>query len=140
MKNLFLAAFLFLSPTVMGQEIVKPVRVSVTALSDDQYDKQLLDGFRTELRKLRYIEISERQSTWNIFLTATPVAGSGQCPGYASAILIVRNEAPPFLSIDTGETLTSLASHWVLRLDKEFFKPPRDESASAQASRKTGKK
>lgn len=138
MKTCFLLASLFfLSCSALAQEVVKPIRVSVTALSEDQHDKQLVDEFRGALRNLRYIEISERQSQWNIFLTATPITENGQCPGYALAILVVNKDSSPWMHIYTGMDLQSLAQHLVENLEQRFFRPPR--AAVEENTGKSGK-
>lgn len=122
MKSTLLFLILLASPA-LGQQLVDPVKVTVSAMASDEDSARLVGAVRAQLRTLGYIGIVERNADYVISLMAAPIEGMA-CEGYAAAMFAGRvpDKRSDRASMHTAADLPTLARHLVSKLEREFFK------------------
>ena len=121
MKTMLLILFLILPASIGAQQPFAPLRVSVTAESGDEYDRELKRLVADELRRGARVAFVSRAADFDVTLTAGPLDESSRCAGVIGAMLVVDERGRRRLSIHTGSDLKALAHHLAEKLEVEYL-------------------
>lgn len=122
MKTILPILLLFLPASVMAQQSFAPSRISITAESGDEYDKELKRLVGAELGRGARVAFVSRGADLDITLTAGPLSEDTKCAGVIGAMLVVDERGRRRLSIHTGSDLKALARHLAEKLEVEYLR------------------